>query len=95
VQEAVFSSLLDRLARAQDKTGVEKIAVVGGVASNERLRYRLKEFTENRNLVLSVPSSELCTDNGAISAFVGLLKHRYNRIDDNIIDAQPFLTLQE
>lgn len=95
VQETVFSSLLDRLEKAQDKTGVEKITVVGGVASNERLKYRLKEFAEKRNLVLSVPSPVLCTDNGAISAFVGLLKHRYNRLDDNIVDAQPFLTLQE
>ncbi|MBT9175091.1 MAG: tRNA N6-adenosine threonylcarbamoyltransferase [candidate division WS2 bacterium] len=95
VQEAVFSSLLDRLEKAQDKTGVEKIAVVGGVASNERLKYRLREFTEKRHLVLSVPSPALCTDNGVISAFVGLLKHSYNRIDNNIIDAQPFLTLQE
>ncbi len=95
VQEAVFSALLDRLARAQDLTGIEKIAVVGGVASNERLKYRLKEFTEKRNLMLNVPPSVLCTDNGAITAFVGLLKHRHNRIDDDIIDAQPFLTLQD
>lgn len=95
VQEAVFSSLLDRLEKAQDKTGVDKIAVVGGVASNERLKYRLKEFAQKRRLTLNVPSPALCTDNAAIIAFTGLLKHNYGRIDNNIIDAQPFLTLEE
>ena len=45
---------------------VNRLIVVGGVASNKGLRYRLQQLCEDNNIHLSIPSPKLCTDNAMI-----------------------------
>jgi N6-L-threonylcarbamoyladenine synthase len=59
-QRAIVRALVDRTRAAAEKTGRERIAVVGGVAANSELRAALPEAV--------APPLELCTDNGAMIA---------------------------
>jgi N6-L-threonylcarbamoyladenine synthase len=63
-QAAIVESLLARTRRARERTGIERLAVGGGVAANGELRRRLGEL----DVQLHVPPRELCTDNAAMIA---------------------------
>ncbi|MGB2873964.1 MAG: tRNA (adenosine(37)-N6)-threonylcarbamoyltransferase complex transferase subunit TsaD [Gaiellaceae bacterium] len=59
-QRAIVRALAERTLEAADRTGVERIAIVGGVAANSELRAALPDAV--------APPLELCTDNGAMIA---------------------------
>jgi N6-L-threonylcarbamoyladenine synthase len=63
-QAAIVSSLLVRAERALQRTGLDRLAVGGGVAANGELRRRLEELPAE----VHVPSRALCTDNAAMIA---------------------------
>ena len=63
-QRAIVESLVVRVERALTRTGMERLAVGGGVAANGHLRERLAEL----GVTLDVPPRELCTDNAAMIA---------------------------
>ncbi|HEX5851510.1 MAG TPA: hypothetical protein VFY36_00305, partial [Solirubrobacteraceae bacterium] len=63
-QEAIVDSLIARTERALERTGIERLAVGGGVAANGELRRRLREL----GVTLHVPPRALCTDNAAMIA---------------------------
>ena len=61
-QRAIVRALVEQTARAMQVTGLERLAVVGGVAANSELRARLAELG-------AVPAPlPLCTDNAAMIA---------------------------
>jgi N6-L-threonylcarbamoyladenine synthase len=59
-QRALVRALAERTLVAAERTGAERIAVVGGVAANSELRAALPEAV--------APPLELCTDNAAMIA---------------------------
>jgi len=61
-QAAVVDSLVIRVKRAVEATGIKRVAIGGGVAANSRLRDQLKDS----GLELSIPAANLCTDNAAM-----------------------------
>jgi N6-L-threonylcarbamoyladenine synthase len=63
-QAAIVDSLLMRAEQALERTGLERLAVGGGVAANGELRRRLGELGAS----VHVPPRELCTDNAAMIA---------------------------
>jgi N6-L-threonylcarbamoyladenine synthase len=63
-QEAIVGQLLQRVLGALARTGLQRVAVGGGVAANGRLRERLREL----DVMLHVPERSLCTDNAAMIA---------------------------
>jgi N6-L-threonylcarbamoyladenine synthase len=74
-QHAIVEALALRCERAVAQTGIERLAIGGGVAANGPLRERLGTL----GVTLGVPPRELCTDNAAMIASAA----RY-------VDAQPF-----
>ncbi len=70
-QQAVIDCLLDRLKQAVELTGLVRVCVAGGVASNSLLRKRLDEWAATGNLTVSFPPREFCTDNAAMIALAG------------------------
>ncbi len=66
-QEAACRTLVSRLLRAVEDTGLTTVVAGGGVAANSRLRAMLAEHTE---LHCIFPSLKLCGDNGAMIAGV-------------------------
>ena len=63
-QRAIVESLAIRVERALQATGLERLAVGGGVAANGALRARLARLA----VELDIPPRELCTDNAAMIA---------------------------
>jgi N6-L-threonylcarbamoyladenine synthase len=63
-QRAIVDALVVRVQRALEGTGLERLAVGGGVAANGPLRERLAAM----GVVIDVPPRELCTDNAAMIA---------------------------
>jgi N6-L-threonylcarbamoyladenine synthase len=63
-QAAIVDSLLARAEQALDATGLDRLAVGGGVAANGELRRRLAAI----GATVHVPAPVLCTDNAAMIA---------------------------
>jgi N6-L-threonylcarbamoyladenine synthase len=63
-QRAIVEALAVRCERAVAQTGLERLAIGGGVAANGPLRERLAQL----GVTLGVPPRELCTDNAAMIA---------------------------
>lgn len=66
-QETACRTLVSRLLRAVEDTGLTTVVAGGGVAANSRLRAMLAEHTE---LNCIFPPLKLCGDNGAMIAGV-------------------------
>jgi N6-L-threonylcarbamoyladenine synthase len=63
-QHAIVEALTLRVQRALKLTGLQRLAVGGGVAANGALRHRLACL----GVPVAVPPRELCTDNAAMIA---------------------------
>jgi N6-L-threonylcarbamoyladenine synthase len=61
-QAAIADALVARTERALERTGLERLAVGGGVAANNEVRRRLAQL----GAPLTIPARELCTDNAAM-----------------------------
>ena len=70
-EEAVVETLLRKARRALRQTGLRQLAIVGGVASNQRLREATAEYLPSYQAVF--PPAVFCTDNAAMIA--GLAHH--------------------
>jgi len=70
-QEAVLEVLSYKAIRAANEKGCDRIALVGGVAANSRLRQKLITDAGQRGIRVYIPSLHLCGDNAAMIAGVG------------------------
>jgi N6-L-threonylcarbamoyladenine synthase len=70
-QEAAVEMLTVKTLRACQRTGIKRVVVGGGVASNRRLRARFAQLAEQQKLQVVFPPPTLCVDNGAMVAGVG------------------------
>ena len=70
-QEAVMEVLTRKAIRAAVEKGCHRLALVGGVAANSRLREMLGTAAGRQGMSLHVPSIQLCGDNAAMIAAVG------------------------
>jgi N6-L-threonylcarbamoyladenine synthase len=61
-ERAIVTALMDRLERAVAQTGMERVAIGGGVAANARLRERVAAL----GVEVHIPPHALCTDNAAM-----------------------------
>ena len=65
-QEAVVDVLTSKLLKAAKRFELKRLAVVGGVACNSRLRTKLKKATEQGPYEVFFPKPLYCTDNAAM-----------------------------
>jgi len=63
-QKAIVDALVERLTKALDASGLDRVAVGGGVAANGLLRSRITAL----GAVCHIPELSLCTDNAAMIA---------------------------
>ena len=70
-QAAATDVLVHKARRALADEGLARLAVVGGVAANRRLRERVAAAAQRDGFVASFPPPALCTDNAAMVAAAG------------------------
>jgi N6-L-threonylcarbamoyladenine synthase len=70
-EAAVAESLVARSVRAMRQESARKIAVVGGVAANARLRAEMAAAGEREGFEAIFPPMQLCTDNAVMIAAAG------------------------
>jgi len=70
-QEAVVDVLSFKVVHAAMVKGCEHIALVGGVAANNRLRERVRRDADLKGLTVHIPCIDLCGDNAAMIAAMG------------------------
>lgn len=70
-QEAVVDVLSYKIVHAAIVKGCGHVAMVGGVAANNRLREKISHDAERKGLTVHIPSVELCGDNAAMIAGIG------------------------
>jgi len=72
VQKTIVDILLIELKKAIKETGINQIAIAGGVSANSELRKRLASFGAAYHIY--IPKMEYCTDNAAMIAISGYYK---------------------
>ena len=72
---AVSRELVPRTMEAAEMLGYGKVAVVGGVAANSRIRGELEAACQERGISLYLPPLKLCGDNGAMIGSQGYYEY--------------------
>jgi len=88
-QEAIVDSLVQKSLRALERTKAKDFVVAGGVASNQRLRQKLREALP-KDIILHIPSPKYCTDNGAMIAALGSVRWKQK----NFIAGEALFSLE-
>ena len=81
-QEAAVDSLVAKCERAVKQTGIQRLVMVGGVSANTRLRHVLKNRLDG--VEVYYPTPDLCTDNGAMIAYLGYLRLQKQQPDSDL-----------
>ncbi len=95
-QSAVFDSLVAKLEKAMEKTGISQVLVGGGVANNQTLRRKIRLLVKKHTgLVYFPPYKYLNSDNAAMIGIVASYKAERGIYvgDINSLDRIPRLRL--
>jgi N6-L-threonylcarbamoyladenine synthase len=87
-QAAVVDVLALKCKQAIRKTGMNRLAVGGGVSANKSLRAALETMCAKENVELFVPPLALCTDNAAMAA-LAVEKWKRGEFAPSDLDAEP------
>ena len=68
IQKTIVDILLRKLEKAAKETGIQEIALSGGVSANSELRRRFEETGVKNSWKTYIPKFEYCTDNAAMIA---------------------------
>lgn len=94
-QKSVVDSLLTRAMMAVEETGMKKLAIAGGVASNTAIRQAFTEECKKRGIEFYHPSPILCTDNAAMIGSAAYFEYLKGERSDYHLNAVPNLKLGE
>ncbi|MFA4906737.1 MAG: bifunctional N(6)-L-threonylcarbamoyladenine synthase/serine/threonine protein kinase [archaeon] len=71
-----FAMVTEITERALAHTGKNEVLLTGGVAASRALREMMQKMCSARKAKMFVPEPALCTDNGAMIAWLGILMHK-------------------
>ena len=74
IQKTIVEILTDKLEKAYLQTGINEIALAGGVSANSGLRERIKSLAKKHGWKVFIPEISLTTDNAAMIAVTGYFK---------------------
>ena len=82
IQYTIIQILMDKLKLAVAETGLNQIAIGGGVSANSGIRNTLKEGEGKYGWKTFIPKFEYTTDNAAMIGIVGYHKFLENQFND-------------
>ena len=94
-QKAVVDALVSRAIRLTKESGMDKLALAGGVASNSALRKTLKEECDKNAITFYSPSPIFCTDNAAMIGVAAYYEYISGTRHGYDLNAIPNLKLGE
>jgi N6-L-threonylcarbamoyladenine synthase len=92
-QQAVVEVLIDALRRAVEATGIQHVAIVGGVSANSGLRAAAEALSRTLNFQLYIPPIAYCMDNAAMIAITGYYKAQAGLESPLTLSAEPTLAV--
>ncbi|MGS2726195.1 tRNA (adenosine(37)-N6)-threonylcarbamoyltransferase complex transferase subunit TsaD [Psychroserpens sp. BH13MA-6] len=93
IQYTIIGILMDKLKKAVKETGINHIAIGGGVSANSGIREALKNAEGKFGWTTYVPKFEYTTDNAAMIAIVGYLKYLEGNYADQSVMASARLKI--
>ena len=78
-----------------NKKELDKFVIAGGVAANKKIREMLITICNERNILPIFPAKQLCGDNAAMIAMVGLEKYKLKKFNNLDHQAIPRWQLDE
>ncbi|MCB4808198.1 tRNA (adenosine(37)-N6)-threonylcarbamoyltransferase complex transferase subunit TsaD [Tamlana sp. 62-3] len=93
IQYTIIGILIDKLKLASKETGINHIAIGGGVSANSGIRQALKDGEKKFGWTTYIPKFEFTTDNAAMIAIVGYLKYLDNDFAKNNVAASARLKI--
>ena len=95
LQDRIQNAINLFLSHYGDKTSEPTLVVCGGVAANTPIRTMLKAVTAQNNMRFIAPPLNLCSDNAAMIAWVGIERMQKHDYDDFDLAARPRWPLDE
>lgn len=89
IQYTIVEILMDKLKKAVKQTGINQIAIGGGVSANSGIRKALHDAEKKYGWKTYVPKFEYTTDNAAMIGIVGYYKYIQGEFTDLSVTAQP------
>ncbi|HPJ82317.1 MAG: tRNA (adenosine(37)-N6)-threonylcarbamoyltransferase complex transferase subunit TsaD [Bacteroidales bacterium] len=79
LQKTLIDILLDKVVKAVKRTGINQVALAGGVSANSGLRERMVMESKKRHWEVFLPPLPFTTDNAAMIAITGYYKWKEGR----------------
>lgn len=75
IQKTIIDILIEKYLKASKETGINRLAIAGGVSANSEIRQRLMDLETGGGFKVFIPKFAYTTDNAAMIAMVGQLKY--------------------
>ena len=97
IEQILYKKTKIAFAEYEKHSNLKKkvLVVAGGVAANKNIRAMLKNLCSNEDYQSVFPPIELCGDNAAMIALVGLEKYKLKKFDKLDFPAKPRWALDE
>lgn len=89
IQQIIIDIIMDKLKLAVAQTGINSIAIGGGVSANSGIRNTLKNAEKSLGWKTFVPKFEYTTDNAAMIGIVGYHKFLKSDFDNQNVVSKP------
>jgi len=93
IQHTIIEILMDKLELAVKETGINRIAIGGGVSANSGIRKTLKEAESKFGWKTFIPKFEYTTDNAAMIGIVGYQKFLIENFENSSVVSKARIAL--
>ncbi len=87
LQRSLVEMLLQKVKKAAKETGIQQVAIAGGVSANSGLRTGLKKMADELGWTIFIPEFQYCTDNAAMIAMAA--HYKYLKSEFSTLDVAP------
>ncbi|MHA3787100.1 tRNA (adenosine(37)-N6)-threonylcarbamoyltransferase complex transferase subunit TsaD [Flavobacterium hauense] len=93
IQHTIINILMDKIKLAVKETGINRVAIGGGVSANSGIRSTLKDAEKKYGWKTFIPKFEYTTDNAAMIGIVGYHKYLEHQFNDASVTSKARIEL--